>query len=208
MYLTRIKLDLTRQETMKALASPNLFHGAIENAEKEGRTRKLWRVDTLGGQQYLLVLSEQQLDFSGVVKQFGNGERAESKQYDGFLERITNGSRWQFRLKANPVVCLKKELNKRGKPVAHITPAHQETWLRNQAAKHGFIPEEGRFLVTSSQWYAFKKGTTGHKVRMLAVTYEGILTVTDAEQFRNALTQGIGREKAYGLGMLTVAGIR
>ena len=35
-------------------------------------------------------------------------------------------------------------------------------------------------------------------------TYEGILTVTDAEAFRNALVKGIGREKAFGMGMLTV----
>ena len=39
---------------------------------------------------------------------------------------------------------------------------------------------------------------------MLAVTYEGMLTVTDAELFRQALTQGIGREKAYGMGLLTI----
>lgn len=43
-----------------------------------------------------------------------------------------------------------------------------------------------------------------NRVSFLAVTYEGILQVTDAELFRKALTDGIGREKAYGMGMLTV----
>ena len=45
-------------------------------------------------------------------------------------------------------------------------------------------------------------------MRLLAVTYEGILTVTDEDSFRKALVNGIGREKAYGLGMITVAGMR
>ena len=36
------------------------------------------------------------------------------------------------------------------------------------------------------------------------VMYEGILTVTDRDRFIGALTQGIGRAKAYGCGMLTI----
>lgn len=41
MYLTRIQLDLTKTKTMQALVAPKLFHGAIECAEPEERTRKL-----------------------------------------------------------------------------------------------------------------------------------------------------------------------
>ena len=53
-----------------------------------------------------------------------------------------------------------------------------------------------------------KNRNSNKKVRLLAVTYEGILTVTDEDSFRKALVNGIGREKAYGLGMITVAGMR
>ena len=38
----------------------------------------------------------------------------------------------------------------------------------------------------------------------MAVTYEGILQVNDVEKFRKVLVEGLGREKAYGLGLLTV----
>ena len=183
-----------------------MFHGAIECAEPEGRTRKLWRLDTLNGNQYLLILTESPLDFSEVVRQFGTGTCAETKKYDVLLDRITNGSKWQFRLKANPVVYKKIAQSKRGKPVAHITTAYQEEWLEKQAAKHGFALEEDQWLVTESKWYRFRKGDSRQYVRILAVTYEGILTVTDAECFQLSLMQGIGRGKAYGLGMLTVAG--
>ena len=56
MYLTRIKLDITKTNSMKALVCPSRFHGAIESAEPDGRTRKLWRIDELGGEKYLLIL--------------------------------------------------------------------------------------------------------------------------------------------------------
>lgn len=44
----------------------------------------------------------------------------------------------------------------------------------------------------------------GAQVKLLGVTCEGILTVTDADGFRAALVSGMGRDKAYGMGLLTV----
>ncbi|MCI5956432.1 MAG: type I-E CRISPR-associated protein Cas6/Cse3/CasE [Clostridiales bacterium] len=41
-------------------------------------------------------------------------------------------------------------------------------------------------------------------VSLQAATFEGLLTVTDAERFRRTLTEGVGRGKAYGLGLLTI----
>ena len=212
MYLSRIKLNTALRDTIKALAAPNLFHGAIESCEKcekEERTRKLWRVDTLGGERYLLILSQAQLDFGKVAKQFSGSCEYEWKNYDGLLERITDGSKWQFRLKANPTVQLYSKEKSRGKVYAHITTSHQEEWLVKQSQKYGFSLSGGEWLVTGSQWYIFKKNREQKKdVRMISATYEGVLTVTDADLFRKALTEGIGREKAYGMGLLTVSGVR
>ena len=53
--------------------------------------------------------------------------------------------------------------------------------------------------------YRFRKPADENRlVDLLSVTFEGLLTVTDAELFRKTLTEGIGRGKAYGMGMLTV----
>ena len=210
MYLSRIKLNTSSRKTMLALASPNLFHGAIEISETGERTRKLWRIDTLRGEQYLLILSENATDFSSVAEQFGYNSEYECKLYDGLLRRITNGSRWQFRLRANPTVQVKKDPSSsgRGKVLAHITTAHQEEWLRRQSEKHGFSLAEGEWLVTESKWFLFERNIEQRSsVKMLSVVYEGFLTVTDADAFRKALVSGIGREKAYGMGLLTIAGV-
>ena len=193
---------------MRAIAAPNVFHGAIESADEE-RTRKLWRPDTLAGERYLLILSENRFDLSGVARQFGYDSSYESKSYDTLLDRITDGSRWQFRLTANPTIQKYDTKRGRGKVIAHITPEHQGEWLKKQAEKQGFALKDGEWLVTGSRWYIFrKKRYKKDRVRMLAVTYEGVLTVTDAQAFKNALVKGIGREKAYGMGLLTVAKVR
>ena len=72
----------------------------------------------------------------------------------------------------------------------------------------GFSLNEEDFTVVHSQWHIFRKNPSQEaKVRLLAVTYEGVLTVTDTELFCKALTEGIGRGKAYGMGLLTVARI-
>ena len=60
MYLSRIKLDTKKRETMIALSNPQKIHGAIESAlgiEHE-RLRSLWRIDELRGETYLLVLTK------------------------------------------------------------------------------------------------------------------------------------------------------
>ena len=67
----------------------------------------------------------------------------------------------------------------------------------------GFALTEGAFQVTRKQTCHFRKNGK-RPVTLLAVTYEGILQVTDPEAFREMLCQGIGRGKAYGLGLMTI----
>lgn len=42
---------------------------------------------------------------------------------------------------------------------------------------------------------------------LLLVTFDGILIVKNAEKFKKMLTTGLGSEKAYGSGLMTVATI-
>ncbi len=209
MYLARIQLDPCRRNTMRAFASPNLFHGAIEHACSGPGVRKLWRVDTLADKTYLLVLCPDKADFSSVAAQFGEEGKTdgwEIKAYEPLLNRIENGGVWHFRLTANPTVSKASSVGERGKVLGHVTPAYQKQWLMRRAEKHGFSLLEDGFDVVQSQWLRFRKGTDGGRpVTLLSVTYEGVLTITDAAVFQATLTEGVGRGKAYGMGMLTVA---
>lgn len=102
MYLSRAELDPARRSTMIALTSPQKFHGAVENSFSGERRRRLRRLDSLNGKLYLLLLSEELPDLTGLCAQFGTGAAPETRRYESLLERVTPGSCWQFRLTANP----------------------------------------------------------------------------------------------------------
>ena len=178
MYLTRMRLNESNPNTAKALASPHIFHGTVERCFGGERKRNLWRIDHLNHQLYLMLLSPDKPDLSAAAAQFGMlGADCpwETKLYTPLLERITPASVWHFR-------------------------------LQTRAAHNGFSLNVEDFTVVHSQWHIFCKNSSQEaQVRLLAVTYEGVLTVTDTELFCKALTEGIGRGKAYGMGLLTVA---
>ena len=121
MYLSRVELDPTRRSTMAALSAPQKLHGAVESAFAGERRRRLWRLDRLGERLYLLLLSEDAPELSGVVEQFGTGAAAETRSYDPLLQRVEPGSCWQFRLTANPTKsCKDPKTPQRGEPWPHI----------------------------------------------------------------------------------------
>lgn len=207
MRLTRMALDTSKRKTMFAMSSPSIFHGVVEHSFPGERKRNLWRIDQLHGTTYLMILSQDEPDLTQATLDLGyDGRPWESKDYAPLLDRITTGSSWGFRLCANPTYSESRP-GERGKVHAHRTPEHQMEWLIRQGQANGFQVSEQTFAVVKSQWYRFSKGND-HKrqIRMLAVTYEGTLTVTDTALFRRVLTEGLGREKAYGMGLMTLGG--
>ncbi len=206
MYLSRIPLDVSRRKTQVAMVSPNKIHGAVEEAFPERQDRNLWRIDTLRGKSYLMIVSAEKPELSGIAAQFGfENDCGESKEYDRLLKRIEKGSIWHFRLVANPVHSIARG-KKRGKVVAHTSEKYQLGWLENQAAKKGFCILPDQVRVASSDWKIFSRKNSPQKVKILEVAFEGMLRVEDADIFRDTLVSGIGREKAYGMGMLTIMG--
>lgn len=207
MYLSRVELNLTSRETMLSLDNLNKLHGAVESSFEGDRTkRKLWRIDDLNGKKYVIILSEDIPNLDNFCEQFGFIGKSQTKDYSVLLNRIEKGGKWRFKLTANP--SFSKSLGdktKRGKKVSHVTAEYQKKWLIDHAEKNGFTVEENEFDITKNRKYRFYKGIGGKfSVSFTSVTYEGILTVTDEEKFKEVLCMGIGREKAYGQGLLTV----
>ncbi|MDD3400135.1 MAG: type I-E CRISPR-associated protein Cas6/Cse3/CasE [Eubacteriales bacterium] len=204
MFLSRVELDPKRRDTMRALASPSMLHGAIETGFMGERKRNLWRIDYLGEHCYLMVLSEDEPNFTELTAQFGVKEDWQTKSYDPLLERITQGQCWQFRLCANPVQSEPIKGEKRGKIRAHVTQEQQKQWLMERAERYGFLLKTDDFDVVDTRWYRFKKRGQ-HEITLRTATFEGTLQITNAEQFIQTLINGVGREKAYGCGLLTIA---
>lgn len=216
MYLSRIALNTRRKSTITALASPQKLHSAVESSfppDLAENCRNLWRIDRLDSDLYLLVLSNGKPDFSHIVEQFGwpsAEQKWETKNYDHLMDRIEAGQRWQFRLRANPVHSVRQssglqtpEPTKRGKVYAHITVQQQEQWLFERAEKYGFNLQKGSFRIVQQEVRQFLRHRKA--VTLGIATFEGVLEVVDATLFLHALSCGIGRAKAYGCGLLTIA---
>lgn len=66
--------------------------------------------------------------------------------------------------------------------------------------KNAFRGEKLRDDVTSSA-----SRYSRHRIAITYAVFEGVLKVKDADKLRKALCEGIGREKAYGCGLMTLA---
>ena len=207
MYLTRMELDTDRRSTRKLLTSRSKIHGMVEGAFSGGRERRLWRLDSLGGRLYILVLSEEKPNLEAAVREYGNlKEGFLTREYEPLLARITEQSQWRFRLVANPTQSISRaSTGKRGVIKACEGVKEQEKWLRKRAERNGFILEEGNFRVVGNDWHIFRKREEKDRaVSLREVSYEGVLTVTDVEKFKELLCRGMGRGRAYGMGLLTI----
>mgnify|MGYP000851242969 CR=1 FL=1 len=69
-YLTRIELDPYKKLTQLALKNANMIHGTIEKVFGNEAERKLWRIDSLRGRRYLMIVSQTLPDFTQLLMQF------------------------------------------------------------------------------------------------------------------------------------------
>ncbi|MFE9245960.1 type I-E CRISPR-associated protein Cas6/Cse3/CasE [Nocardiopsis sp. NPDC006938] len=191
--------------------------------------RVLWRVDrNASAEVFLYVVSPSRPELSHLVEQAGwnDGDAGwQTYDYTGFLSRLEAGQTWAFRLTANPVHSIRRKDGEETKPTAHVTPRHQAGWLLKKQDRCGFevlrrpdhdsdMPEVDGYelLVHDRNSAGFDKrdprpGREGKRMRVPVVTatFDGRLTVTDPDALRSALTAGIGRAKAYGCGLMTLA---
>lgn len=203
MYLSRILINTQKYETMRALYNLEIMHGIVERTFDGNRQRNLWRVDKFAGEYWLLLLSSIPPENNRAAEQIGYVNSSwETKSYETLLKKIEVDSKWRFKLIANPTISTFIDSTTRGKIKAITTTHGQREWMEKQGNNCGFSLESNQYDVVSSEWKTFKK--KNREIQVIAATFEGVLTVTDKEKFKNALLSGIGREKAYGMGLLTV----
>ncbi|WEV43553.1 type I-E CRISPR-associated protein Cas6/Cse3/CasE [Lactobacillus sp. ESL0684] len=217
MYLSRVEIDTDNRQKIKDLVNLAAYHNWVEQSFPEEiavgeRRRHLWRIDQLNGRQYLLVLSENQPDKDKLLR-YGKGE-VTIKDYDHLLSILHEGQVLQFRLTANPTRTVSVPGSKQGRVFPHVTVEQQSKWLADRAPKAGFQLEfaesendesqnTSSFKIVSRDW-PILSNRKSRRVKLSRVSYEGILQITDVEQFRQTLMNGIGREKAFGMGLMTV----
>lgn len=207
---------------------PELLPGA---GGSEGQSRVLWRLDhTARAEAYLYVVSPTEPDLTHLVEQAGWPHRAASSgdpgwqthHYRPFLSRLAKGDSWAFRLTANPVHSARRKDDEPLKRTAHISTRHQLGWLLKRQEAAGFrllkrekpvtdrLEDQHEVVVHDRRDLSFAKSATpegkrGKPVTLVTVTFDGRLEVEDPEALRRTLTAGLGKAKAYGCGLMTLA---
>ncbi len=165
MYLTQMRLDMNNHHTLSAISAPNKLHGALESSFPGGGREICGGLIVEVGRIIFFDSQLRKPDLSRMAAQFAPpGETWQTKDYTPLLDRICQGSRWQFCLCANPTYSVPAGPGQRGRVCAHSTPQNQIEWLKRQSEKYGFILSEEEFGITKSVWYRFKKGSSGKNV--------------------------------------------
>jgi len=202
------------------------MHAVVMSAtgghDGNGPGRVLWRVDR-GVTTALYILSPLEPDCSQLVAEAGTaGTQARTLDYSPFLASLDAGQLWAFRLAANPSYSASRGPGVRGQRYGHVTVEQQRQWFIDRVPRFGFelMPvdhadgegTEEAVLVAYRERPVFNRRRPGgegyDRVTINRTVYEGVLRVTDPEPLRRALIAGIGRSKAYGCGLMTLARVR
>lgn len=214
MYMSRLDVNSQRRGARRLLASPQRIHAAVlaafpESLAQAERGRVLWRLDEGSFDPVLYVVSPGRPDLTHLVEAAGRPTYGwRTGHYGDFLQRLATGSRWAFRLRANPVHNARADAGERGKRFAHVTADQQTAWFLRQAERHGFAVDDASagapdVVVRARRTFRFDRD--GQTVTLATAVFEGTLRVVEVEALRSALVEGIGPGKGYGCGLLTLA---
>jgi CRISPR system Cascade subunit CasE len=195
---------------------PAQFAQGHVHVERDDDAGFLFRVDPLpGGGAMIVVLSAIQPDWGYAFHNARHLLAAEPAK-SHFLEvAIECGKRFRFRLLANAVKRARRQsMHRDGKPIQEKWAGKRigingdekslRYWIDCRAGDAGFAVEE-LTLAHPGYAYASKTHEAGAGRRLRSVRYEGMLKITDADKFRQALAHGIGPAKAFGFGLLSIA---
>jgi CRISPR system Cascade subunit CasE len=223
LYLSRLQLDPRNRMVQRALADCHTLHqhllGALPTATTPQPREEfgvLYRIDVdpRTGISTLLVQSAARPDWgrSGALGLLGDQAPA-IKEIGTAYSAIAPAARLRFRLRANPT----RRVNRSragndplaGKRVEIRGEKEQRDWLDRKGEQCGFqvidVQVRPGDALGAKQRGRRTAGDQTQQLTFATVIFDGKLEVTDAEQFRTALRQGIGSGKAYGFGLLSVA---
>lgn len=205
MFLSKITLDVRHPQARKDLSSAYDMHRTLTRVfaldDTTAPARFLWRQE--------VTRSWDQSEVDVLVQCALPGKWSALQQWPGYVTRlqadkavelqslVRNGEQCRFRLRANPTV------TRAGKRYGLKTDDEQHAWLVRQGQRLGFdvlaCERSGNDTLSARQ------PRVGGLITVQAVTFDGVLAVTEAADLRAALLSGVGHAKSLGLGLLSLA---
>ncbi len=232
MYLSQLILNPRSREVRRDLANCQQLHrtllSAFPQAETEAARQEfglLFRVEIhpRTGVATVLAQSVRQPDWTNLPPEYLNDEAACQSLADKYTADVLHAQRrLRFRLRANPTRKIETKslpdgTKRNGRRVELFRAEDQIAWLQRKGQTTGFrvldlqrnpdVPNTRVWNVRTNpenKLTGWRKGSD-KPMKFGSVLFEGELEITNAEQFRQALIDGIGTGKAYGFGLLSIA---
>ena len=195
LVLTRVMFAGTDRRARRVLASRERLHALVETALDAGGSdklaaRRLWRLDRVPHGMILYILADRAPLSAMLRTQLGEC-LMESKPYVPFLDSLSEGDTLRLTVTANATHTV-------GGRRVPVSAADRGIWLRKR------LNEAGCSVLTvhdagSEDWH-FKR--SGRTVTLRAVRLEAVIRVSNPKKVRTLLTDGLGKAKGYGLGMV------
>lgn len=216
-------VDLLHREVMAA------FERAPSAEAPRASLGVLFRLDRQrDGRLVLLVQSSEKpswhrLPEGVLVRADAFADTPQNPSVKGLDEQFSNlrdGQILRFRLRANPTKKVDTKTGpdgkrRNGRRVALKTEAGRLAWLQRKGEQHGFqlgtvsqsgdVP--GVLDVSEGRTVGYRQGAEEGRRQLTfgSCVFEGTLRILRHDDFRKALTQGIGSGKAFGFGMMSIA---
>ncbi|MFD9734629.1 type I-E CRISPR-associated protein Cas6/Cse3/CasE [Umezawaea sp. NPDC059074] len=215
MFLTKLTVDPRSREFRRDCANIHDMHRTVMSGYPEidndipAREAHgvLWRLDDNRGTYVQYVQSATEPNWSKLPA--GHLIRPpEIRPLKPVIDAIRPGRKLAFRLMANPTKC---DFSSR-KRVPLRTQDEQIQWLIRKGEQHGFVipsaQQGGADVAPSAVPRLTGSKDKAGKITVDPVRFDGHLVVTDDKAFTSALVAGIGRAKAYGCGLISLAPAR
>jgi CRISPR system Cascade subunit CasE len=213
MYLSRLILNPRNRRVQKEIAQPYQMHRSLMRAFpddlKEGNERVLFRLETARtGDLTLLVQSLTLPDWSWLAEPEARGYLLPvdkpNPAVKSFDINLAIGQVLAFRLRANPTVKRRfdEETHKR---VGLYREEEQIEWLKRKGEQGGFRVLSVRTSNQDTINGYIRRDEERHKLKLLAVQFDGLLQVTDPDRLCETVRRGVGSGKGLGFGLLSLA---
>jgi CRISPR system Cascade subunit CasE len=199
MFLSKLTLNdgFQNKRLAEDIGSPYRMHQAVYSGFPRNPGRILFRLE----EGYVIVQSPDPPNWTRLINVPGYLKSAEVKK---FIMDFEEGEILRFRLKANPSSSndpkSKRVTNNYKKRSGLLNEEDCIEWLRKKGKRGGFEIID----VRTTQKPTLVRIYQPKEIFFVVALFDGYLQVVDHERFTQTLKQGIGPEKAFGLGLLSV----
>ncbi|MGP4001373.1 type I-E CRISPR-associated protein Cas6/Cse3/CasE [Streptomyces sp. 8N706] len=206
--LARIRLNPLSRAVQRDLRDATEMHRTLMKLMPDNlgdtprkNTGLLYRLDETDESSTLIVQSRTPLDATRLPTEYG---RIDVKDLAPMFGALRKGLAVRYRIVLNPVKRERLPLdrkNQRGRIVPLDGPDADQWWSR-RAADAGL---QLHTLLPTSLTPVRPRTKAAPPMRHSLLRYDGTATVTDTDALTEAVLTGIGRGKAYGAGLLSLA---